>query len=189
MRPHSDRSEPATTTRCESPPVDADEGPLSPVVAPMAQSFVQLGQLAGEGDDDATPFERHRGRSDPGPRHPIGPRAEHSPQAARVPSDRHGADHREGQGSGLVGRRHVRDRGSGRDRRRMLVADPAGRIGGERGIGNRFSTGLARVVGAVAQPVQRPVDVVQHPGRLRQVGFVALLHRGRVPRVPRRPYP
>ena len=35
------------------PPVNADEGPPSPIVAPMTHSWVHVGQLAGDGDDDA----------------------------------------------------------------------------------------------------------------------------------------
>jgi hypothetical protein len=105
------------------PAVDADEGPGSPIVRLMAHLWVQVGQLAGEGDDDATPLKRHRGRTDPGPRHPIGPRAQHSPQAPRVLSHCHGADHREGQRAGPL----LTDADRRPAARRDLVAQTEGR--------------------------------------------------------------
>jgi len=72
----------------------------------------------------------------------------------------------------------------------MLATDPAGRIRTEFGIGNRPSAHFARVVRAVAQPLQGTVYVIEHLRRLRQFGLIALFHQRRVPPGPvTPPYP
>ena len=64
----------------------------------------------------------------------------------------------------------------------MLAAGTPRGIGHEVCLIDGRPAALARVVGAGAQTLQRQVDVIENLRGLRQVGFIALFHRGRVPR-------
>ena len=61
----------------------------------------------------------------------------------------------------------------------MVRAGSVGRIGGQNDVADGRAAHFARVVGALAQPFQGPVNVVEHLRRLCQFGFVALFHRGK----------
>lgn len=64
----------------------------------------------------------------------------------------------------------------------VLLADPAGRVGGKVGPEDGGAAGLTGSVLTLAQALQCPVDVVQDSSRLSQFGFVPLFHGRRVPR-------
>lgn len=79
-------------------------------------------------------------------------------------------------------RTSARTRASARASARMQAANPARWIRVEFSIGNRTAARFARVVRAIAQPLQGSIDVIEHLRRLRQFGFVALFHQRRVTR-------
>ena len=58
----------------------------------------------------------------------------------------------------------------------MLLAHATGGVVLQVGVEHRRATGLALAVGAVAEPLECPVDAIEDRGGPGQLGFVALFH-------------
>jgi hypothetical protein len=58
----------------------------------------------------------------------------------------------------------------------VLLAHAPGRVDGEIRVRYHRPTDFTRVVGARGKALEGTIDIVQHPGRLSQLGFISLFH-------------